>query len=89
MANFKMYKTMEPEIVGDLFYIEFNKRQYSCLPLRANDRMLYKIKFNNSVLFVTKALNQHGISFWTSIPQDPRLRPVVSELGRQIEKHFN
>lgn len=84
-----MKQATEPEIVGQPFYIELNNRQYSCLPIRANDRMLYKINFNSSVLFVTRTLNQHRIPFWTSIPQDPKLRPVVYELGRQIEKHFN
>jgi len=80
---------MDPEIVGDPFFIVVNNREYSCLPIRANDRILYKINFNNSVLYVTKALNQHRIPFWTSIPQDPTLRPIVSELGRKIDKHFN
>jgi len=80
---------MEPEILGEPFYIELNNREYSCLAIRANDRMLYKIKFNGSALFVTRALNQHRIPFWTSIPQDPKLLPIVAKLGRQIEKHFN
>lgn len=80
---------MEPEFVGDSFFITYREREYSCRAIKANDRMLYQVKFSGSVLYLTRSINQHKIVFWTSIPQDLKLRPIVAELGKQIDKHFN
>jgi len=79
---------MKPEISSEPFFVELNNKQYKCLAIKANDRMLYKVDFNNSCLYVTKAINQHGIPFWTVVPQDAKLRAIAYELGRQIEKHI-
>jgi hypothetical protein len=38
---------------------------------------------------LTKSINQHRLPFWTSVPQDIKLISIITELGRQIEKHFN
>jgi hypothetical protein len=80
---------MAPEIVGDSFLIIFKNKQYSCQAIKANDRMLYRIDFNGTHLYITRTLNQHRIPFWTTIPQDLKLRQVAYELGNQIENHFN
>jgi hypothetical protein len=80
---------MEPEFIGDSFFITFRKKEYSCRAIKANDRMLYQIKFNGCTLYLTKSINQHRLPFWTSVPQDIKLISIITELGRQIEKHFN
>ena len=77
-----------PEILGESFFIEFKGEKYSCRTIRANGRILYQIKFHSSFLYVTKTINQHGIPFWTAIPQDLKLRRIVAELGTQLEDHL-
>jgi len=77
------------EIVGESFLIRLRGKEYRCQAYKANERMLYQINFNGRLLYVTRALNQHRIPFWTTIPQDWKLRTVAYELGNQIEKHFN
>ncbi|SRR6266498_4857716 len=76
------------EILGESFFIEFKGKKYSCRTIKANERIIYQINFNGSYLYLTKSINQHGIPFWTSIPQDLKLRRVVSELGNQLENHL-
>ena len=78
----------KPESVGESFCIEFKEKKYSCRPFKANGRILYQIDFNGSYLYLTKTINQHGIPFWTSIPQDLKLRRIVAELGNQLENHL-
>ena len=83
-------KTGEPplEIVGDSFWIEHKDESYPCRAIRANGRILFEIKFHLSKLYITKTINQHGVPFWTAIPQDLKLRHLVAELGRQLEDHL-
>jgi hypothetical protein len=77
-----------PEIVGDSFWIEHRNESYPCRAIRANGRILFEVKFHKSKLYITKTINQHGIPFWTAIPQDLKLRHLVAELGRQLEDHL-
>jgi len=76
------------ELIGESFFIEFKGEKYFCQAIAANKRILYQIRFNHSILYVTKTINQHGIPFWTAIPQDLKLRHVVADLGKQIEDHL-
>jgi len=76
------------EVLGESFFIEFRGEKYSCQAIGANGRILYQIKFSRSVLYVTKTINQHGIPFWTAIPQDLKLRRIVAEIGHQLEDHL-
>ena len=73
------------ELVGERFVIEFKGGQYGCQAIRANGRILYQVKFDSSFLYITKTINQHGIPFWTAIPQDLKLRHTVAEIGKQLE----
>jgi hypothetical protein len=73
------------ELVGEQFVIELKGQQYGCRALRANGRILYQVKFDRSFLYITKTINQHGIPFWTAIPQDVKLRHIVAEIGKQLE----
>jgi hypothetical protein len=76
------------EILDEDFFIEFKGESYSCRGIKANGRVLYQINFRSSYLYITKTINQHGIPFWTAIPQDLKLRRIVAELGRQLEDHL-
>jgi hypothetical protein len=87
MSNTASVQTA-PEIIGDIFFIEFKGQEYSCLAFKANERILYRVNFERSCLYLTKTINQHGIPFWTSIPQDLKLRRVVEQLGNQLEDHL-
>jgi hypothetical protein len=77
------------EIVGDSFLIKLRGKEYRCQAYKANERMLYQININGRPLYVTRALNQHRIPFWTTVPQDFKFRTFAYEIGNQIEKHFN
>lgn len=79
---------MAPEIVGERFFVLWNDKEYSCQAIKANERMLYEIKFTERRLYITKTINQHGISFWTAIPQDVKLTHLVNDLGKQIENRL-
>ena len=76
------------EVLGERFFIEFRGKEYSCQAFGANGRILYQIRFNGSVLYVTKTINEHRIPFWTAIPQDLKLRRMVAEMGKQLEDHL-
>ena len=76
------------EALGEGFFIEFKSKQYYCRAYQANGRVLYQVNFNGSCLYITKTINQHGIPFWTAIPQDLKLRHIVAELGKQLEDHL-
>ena len=76
------------EIDDEVFFIEFKEKKYGCRAIKVNGRVLYQVNFNNSCLYLTKSINQHGIPFWTSIPQDLKLRRLVSDLGSQLENHL-
>lgn len=76
------------EILGESFFIEFKGEQYSCTAMKANGRILYQIRFTSSYLYITKTINEHGIPFWTAIPQDLKLRRIVAQLGSQLEDHL-
>jgi len=80
---------MVHEIVGESFLIELRGREYQCQAFKANDRMLYQINFNGRHLYLTRAINEHRVPFWTTVPQNLTLITVARELGRKIEKHFN
>jgi hypothetical protein len=73
------------EFLGDNFFIEWKGQQYPCITIRANGRILFQVRFNNSFLYLTKTINEHGIPFWTAIPQDLKLRRIVALLGNQLE----
>jgi len=75
-------------MLGEGFSIKFKGENYGCQAIAANGRILYQIKFNRSFLYVTKTINQHGIPFWTAIPQDLKLRHTVAEIGKQLEDHL-
>jgi len=75
-------------VLGEKFFLEFRGENYCCQAIAANGRVLYQISFDHSVLYITKTINQHGIPFWTAIPQDLKLRRMVAELGRQLEDHL-
>ena len=79
---------MQAELVHDSFCVEYNGKQYTCRAIRANDRMLYQIDFNGSLIYLTKSINQHRIDFWTSVPQDLKLTRLAYETGKQIENHL-
>ena len=76
------------EPLGELFVIEFKEKKYTCRAIQINGRVVYQVDFNGSCLYLTKSINQHGIPFWTSIPQDLKLRHVVEQLGKQLEDHL-
>jgi|SRR5689334_652675 len=73
------------EMVGERFVIEFKGEKYGCQAIRANGRVLYQLKFGSSFLYITKTINQHGVPFWTAIPQDLKLRHMVAAIGKQLE----
>jgi hypothetical protein len=75
-------------MLGDRFIMEFKGEKCWCQAIRANGRILYQIKFDRSFLYITKTINQHGIPFWTAIPQDLKLRHMVTEIGNQLEDHL-
>ncbi len=83
-------KPVQPsaEIIGESFFIELKGSKYKCLAIKANGRVLYQVSFNSSYLYLTKTINQHGIPFWTAVPQDLKLRRIVAELGKQLEDHL-
>lgn len=78
----------DPKVLGEGFSIKLGQKQYNCLAFEVNKRVLYRIEFNGSYLYVTKTINQHGIPFWTSIPQNLKLRHIVGELGHELETHL-
>ena len=79
---------MQTEFVGDIFPVEYNGNEYNCGAIKINDRMVYQINFNGSLLYLTKSINQHRIDFWTPVPQDLKLTRLAYEIGKQIENHL-
>jgi len=75
-------------LVGDSFLIDLKGETFECRALKANGRILYQIKLMRSYLYITKTINQHGIPFWTAIPQDLRIRMMVAQLGSRLEDHL-
>jgi len=87
MVNCKpAHATAEP--LGELFVIDYKEKKYTCRAIQINGRVVYQVNFNSSYLYLTKSINQHGIPFWTSIPQDLKLRRIVEQLGKQLEDHL-
>lgn len=76
------------EIIGENFCIEYKGENYPCRAIHVKGRVLYQIQFNKSQLYITKTINQHGVPFWTAIPQDLKLRRIVAQLGSQLEDHL-
>jgi hypothetical protein len=76
------------ELLGELFVIDYKEKKYTCQAMQINGRVVYQLNFNGSYLYLTKSINQHGIPFWTAIPQDLKLRRIVADLGRQLEDHL-
>ncbi len=68
--------------------IEYRENRYTCNKIECNGMILYQIVFNKSYLYLTRAAGAGGQSFWTSIPQDPKLAHLVIELGKKIEHQF-
>jgi len=79
---------MQTEFVGDIFPVEYNGNEYNCGAIKINDRIVYQINFNGSLLYLTKSINQHRIDFWTPVPQDLKLTRLAYEIGKQIENHL-
>ena len=79
---------MQTEFAGDSFLVEYKGKQYNCRAIKINDRMVYQIDFNGSFVYLTKSINQHGIDFWTPVPQDIKLGHLAHEIGKQIENHL-
>jgi len=79
---------MQTEFVGDIFPVEYNGKEYNCGAIKINDRMVYQINFNCSLVYLTKSINQHRIDFWTPVPQDLKLTRLAYEIGKQIENHL-
>jgi hypothetical protein len=75
-------------IISKTFLIEFRENSYDCDLIERGAMELYRIRFNQSHLYVTKAVGASGKPFWTSIPADPKLNHIVMELGQKIENHF-
>jgi len=80
---------MNPSVEFDSFTIHFNDKGYECKPIDQNDRMVYRINFNGSYLYLTQAMSRDRHMFWTSIPKDDKLHHIVPLLGSEIEKHFS
>ncbi|MEO6328897.1 MAG: hypothetical protein ABIO55_08190 [Ginsengibacter sp.] len=59
---------MQTEFIGEPFPVVYNGQQYDCGAIKINNRMVYKIEFNGSLVYLTKSINQHRIYFWTSVP---------------------
>ena len=70
------------------FTIDYRDHAYTCEGIKRNNSIFYRIKFHTSYLYLTRAISQNGSAFWTSIPQDPKLRHVVQELGEKIQNHL-
>ena len=79
---------MQTEFVGDIFPVEYNGKEYNCGAIKINDRMVYQINFNGSLVYLTKSINQHRIDFWTPVPQDLKLTRLAYEIGKQIENYL-
>ncbi len=79
---------MQTEFVGDIFPVEYNGKEYNCGAIKINDRMVYQINFNGSLVYLTKSINQHRIDFWTPVPQDLKLTRLAYKIGKQIENHL-
>lgn len=74
------------EITSDSsFQIEYNGHEYRCDPILRGSSTLYRIHFPKSQLYVVKATSAQGQSFWTSIPEDFKLKHLVQQLGAIIE----
>jgi hypothetical protein len=69
-----------------VFTIEFRGKIYSCGRITKNNTLLYRVAFPESYLYLTKAVTPDGTTFWTSIPEDIKLKHVVKELGEIIDK---
>jgi len=67
------------------FFIEYNEKQYECVPIEKNGRMIYQIKFPSSYIYLTEAKAINGENFWTSLPPDSKLNHIIPVLGKQIE----
>jgi hypothetical protein len=76
---------MNTYIKSESFFIEFNEKQYECVPTEKNGRMIYQIKFPSSSIYLTEAKARNGEKFWTSIPPDSKLNHIIPILGKQIE----
>lgn len=68
-----------------VFTIEYRGKTYPCGRITKNNTLLYRVGFPESYLYLTKAIGLDGAGFWTSIPENRKLRQVVKELGDIIE----
>jgi hypothetical protein len=76
---------MNTHIELESFFIVFNEKQYECMSMEKNGRMIYQIKFPGSCIYLTQAKTRDGEKFWTAIPPDSKLNHIVPILGKQIE----
>jgi hypothetical protein len=74
--------------ISKTFQIEFRENSYACDLIEQGGMDLYRIRFNQSPLYLTKAVGANGKPFWTSIPADPKLNHIVLELGQKIDNYF-
>ena len=76
---------MNTYIESESFFIEYNEKQYECVRIEKNGRMIYQIKFPNSSIYLTVAKAINGEKFWTSLPPDSKLNHIIPVLAKQIE----
>jgi len=79
------YTGINTHIESESFFIEFNEKQYECIPMEKNGRMIYQIKFPGHSIYLTQAKARDGEIFWTAIPPDSKLNHIVPILGKQIK----
>jgi hypothetical protein len=72
----------------EAFLIEHNGSEYVCVPMEVNGRLLFKINFGKSYLYVTKGVSARGEDFWACVPEDLKLKQLVRQIGEQIENHY-
>jgi len=76
---------MNYDTESESFFIELNDKEYTCVPLEKNGRIIYQIKFPGSSIYLTEAQDRNGTKFWTSIPPDPKLNHIISIFAKQIQ----
>jgi hypothetical protein len=71
----------------ETFPIEFNGKHYDCNAVEDEGTIVYMVNFGETKLLLTQGTSQQGEPFWTTIPQDLKLKQVARQLGEKIENH--
>ena len=74
---------------NNVISLEFQGKQYPCKPIENQGSVVYAIKFEKSILYITKMFGSGGDASWTAIPADSKLNHIVKMLGDQIDKINN